>query len=220
MCGRFNIIQANLNSIMEAFHLTTMVELILSPHYNFAPSQETIVLVNEGPQIVPRMMKWGLIPPWSKPEKPTIYINLRADTLQTKPTFTKFLRTSRCIVPADGFYEWKTEGKMKTPYRFVLEEGIFGFGGIYQESMDAKGTVHYTFCLITTEPNEVVAKVHDRMPVIVSKALASNWLNPKTLLSDVIACLGPYPAKSMKSYPVSTKLNSAKFDSEELIKPV
>lgn len=219
MCGRFTLTLNSVETIMDAFGLSTTLSMLLSPHFNLAPSQETVVLIHENGAIVPRLMKWGFVPAWSKPEKPTIYINLRADTLQTKPTFVKILKTSRCLVPADGFYEWKTEGKKKVPYRFVLEEGVFGLGGLFQESMDAKGTVHYTFCLITTEPNDVVAQVHDRMPVIIPKALIKTWLDPTTPLADLIACLGPYHATGMKSYPVSTKLNSAKEDRPEMIVP-
>jgi len=220
MCGRFNIIKLEVE-IASRFKADRLAALNLKSRYNVAPSQDVPVVI-PGESGKPRLviMKWGFVPPWATPEKPMTLINLRSDTLQMKPSFKKFLEKSRCIVPADGFYEWKTEGKTKIPYRFVLKEGLFGLGGVYRSATDKEGNEVLTFCLITTEPNSVVAQVHDRMPVIIPQALESAWLNPSAKPADYLACLAPYPPTEMSVYEVSRNLNTAKNDSPDLIIPV
>ena len=220
MCGRFTIAKTEAE-IASRFGADVEAGLRLQARYNVAPSQDIPVIlgsISGTPRLV--IMKWGFVPPWATPEKPMTLINLRSDTLQTKPAFKKYLQQSRCIVPADGFYEWAAVGKTKVPYRFVLKEGLFGLGGLYRSAKDKDGNEVLTCCLITTEANSVVSKIHDRMPVIISPALESSWLNPTANPSDYMACLASYPPEEMSTYEVSRNLNTAKNDSPVLILPV
>jgi putative SOS response-associated peptidase YedK len=220
MCGRFTIAKTEAE-IASRFRADVSEGVHLNARYNVAPTQDIPIIlgsVSGTPRLV--IMKWGFVPPWATPEKPITLINLRSDTLQSKPAFKKYLLQSRCIVPADGFYEWATEGKVKVPYRFVMKEGLFGLGGLFRSAKDKDGNEVLTCCLITTKANSVVSKVHDRMPVIISPAFESAWLNPTSLPTDYISCLAPYSPETMSAYEVSRNLNTAKNDSPDLIQPV
>ena len=217
MCGRTS--QAmSLDQLLKRFHIDSNESLEWLVKYNVAPSLNVPIVIQapeEKPRI--RLMKWGLVPPWAKEKKPQILVNLRAETLLGRPAFKKYLATSRCIMPVDGFFEWQTEklpkGKLrKIPYRYQPrgEGGIFGLGAVYEGE---------TFCLITTEPNELVSQVCDRMPVIIPEESEAAWLNPETKQADYVTCLAPYPAREMIAYEVSSVVNSGKIDTPECIAP-
>jgi putative SOS response-associated peptidase YedK len=211
-----------LAQLLERFHVDSSEALEWQVKYNVAPSLDVPVVVelNAGRRMA-LLMKWGMVPPWSKDNKYQPLINLRSDTLLNKPGFKRILESARCIVPSDGYYEWKTEGKIKTPYRFVMKSGeIFGLGGLYQTLTLPNGKTLYTMSLITTEPNHLGAQIHDRMPVIIPRSHEAAWLNPKSKFSDFAICLSPYPADEMRSYPVSPKINSGKVDSADLTLPL
>lgn len=184
------------------------------PHYNAAPSQRLPVILNTDPQHV-RVGRWGLVPFWSKDERAGI-INARAETVAEKPAFRQAFRKRRCLVPADGFYEWQRTGRVKVPYRITLKDGApFAFAGIWEEG---NGTEPATYAIITTTPNELVGKIHDRMPVILAendeRLWLSEWLNARQFLD----LLTPYSAKAMAAYPVSLLVNSPRNNVPEILR--
>jgi len=194
----------------------------LQPSFNIAPTHDVAVVVNKGnKQLV--AMRWGLVPYWAT--DPTVgarLINARAESLTSKHAFREAFKRRRCLVLADGFFEWKTEGTTKVPLFIYLESGeSFGFAGLYEIWSPPLGDKLITCTIITTAPNELVRPVHDRMPVILPKGAEDLWLDPTiedhTRLLDL---LQPYPADEMFAHPVSKLVNSVKNDSPECIEPV
>lgn len=159
-------------------------------------------------------MKWDLAGSWTKEAKSSPLNNLRSETVLGKEYFNKMLQKSRCLIPVDGYYEWKD----KAPYRFVSKDGDqLGLGGVYNTKMSPEGHPEYYFAVITTEANELAKKVHHRQPIIIPSAKETIWLNRSARQYNYVDCLAPSPAADMDYYPVSAKLNSAKNDSPELI---
>ena len=149
-------------------------------------------------------------------------INARAETASAKPSFRDALRSRRCLIPADGFYEWQTTGKTKQPYCFeVGNSELFAFAGIWDSWKDQAGQVLETCSILTTTPNAVTAAVHNRMPVILDRASYGLWLDPgMTTVGEVFALLKPYDARLMRCYPVSARVNKVSNDDEECTAPV
>lgn len=221
MCGRFSLARADTDKLAERFHAAPY-PMNLEPHYNLAPSQETISIVHwqNQRQIVP--MKWGLIPYWNqKKPKPYPLINVRSESLIEKPIFKPYFEKQRCLIPADGFFEWRTEGASKIPFRAVLKnENVFAFAGLWEKIDLPDGKVQVCFTIITTEANSLVYPIHDRMPVILAKDAEEEWLNPSQHnTQELIKFLKPYPADQMKVYEVSREVNSPRHDSPECIFP-
>ncbi len=190
-------------------------------HYNGAPGQDYLIarLQTDSDDITLDMIRWGLLPPWAKDRKMAWkMINARAETVSTAPAFRKAFAERRCLVPVDGFFEWEKVGKEKRPYMIaMLDRKPFTLAGLWENWKDpATGEWVRTFTIITTEANELVAELHDRMPVIIGPEDRERWLkgpNPKELLK-------PYPAEAMTMWAVSPKLNSPKNDSPDLLEPV
>lgn len=182
--------------------------------YNIRPSQPLVAILNTDPEQM-ILAEWGIAPFWDKTGKKQI-INARKDSLE-KPTFKESFHERRCLILADGFYEWKAEGsKSKTPYRFTLKsEEPFAFAGIWQEKNDEPQAV-----IITTDPNEVVEPIHNRMPAILTPEAEREWLNPDLEPEQVLDLLRPYPNTDIKSYPVSTLVNRPLNDNPAIINPV
>jgi len=220
MCGRFSL-GLDLADLQDALPEFVFPEA-LSPHYNIAPSQEVAVVPNNGAGKV-AFFRWGLIPSWAK--DPTIgnrMINARADTLAEKPAFRAAYRRRRCLILADGFYEWQaTAGrKVKTPMYVRLASGApFAFAGLW-EAWRPDDTPVFSCTIITTEPNALMAPIHHRMPVILPPEAYARWLDPAELapvrLQDL---LKPYPSELMLAYPVSTLVNSPGNDDPACIAP-
>ena len=194
----------------------------LQPSFNVAPTDPVAVVLNSGTKRLVSM-RWGLVPYWAT--DPTIaskLINARAETLTAKAAFKEAFKKRRCLVIADGFFEWQKQGTKKTPLFFYLKaERPFGFAGLYEIWTPPLGEPLVTCMIITTEPNELVRPIHNRMPAILSKANEDFWLDSSiedhTRLLDL---LRPYPAEEMDAYTVSTTVNSVKNDSPECIEPV
>jgi len=169
-------------------------------------------------------MRWGLIPSWSKDMSgAAMMINARSETAATKPAFRDPLTSRRCIVPADGFYEWQRRGKAKQPYCFeVNDDELFTFAGLWERWKDPNGHWIKSCTILTTTPNAVTSSVHDRMPVILNPDDYDLWLDPGfTDVAAVSEMLRPFDAWLMRSYPVSTRINhAANDDDEECAKPV
>jgi putative SOS response-associated peptidase YedK len=169
------------------------------------------------------MMQWGLVPHWVKDPKESMHpINARAETLAEKPMFRSLLKNKRCLIPASGFYEWMKEGKKKNPFYIHLKENpIFAFAGLYDVWYDASGEAHATYTIITTEANELVARLHNRMPVILKRENENRWLSgdapSQEELKDI---LGPFPPDEMDMHRVSSRVNSPTVDDEQLLHPL
>ncbi len=192
----------------------------LPPRYNIAPAQQVAIIRQHHDHPGRRLSsaRWGLVPFWSKdPNIGYKMINARAETIAEKPAFREAFRTRRCLIPADGFYEWKKEGKTKQPFSFtMIDDSIFAFAGIWERWKDPKGTIVETCSILTTAANALLADMHDRMPVIVSPEDYELWLDPGFKNPDgLIDILKPYDPRLMKRYPVSTRVNLVKNDDPE-----
>ena len=217
MCGRFGI-SFDRELIEQRFG--AKFEEDFKPRYNAAPSQSLPVILNDEPKTI-QFLSWGLRPAWmTKVSKREGLINVRAETLQEKPTFKKDLAWHRCLVLADSFYEWKKTGKQKLPYRILLKSGEpFAFAGIWEENTDEDGQPLKTFAIITTEANSLVGQVHNRMPVMLKPEAEKIWTDHDSSMENLYSLLHPYPANLMQMYEISTRINRASEDSPELIKP-
>src|SRR5262245_25500712 len=219
MCGRFTM-ATNAEALEERFRAYVSTE-VAPPTYNAAPSQAQLTILNEHPHAIIRAA-WGFVPEWAdgRPDvKPLI--NARAETVATKPFFRDAFKRKRCLVLADGFYEWKRAGKGKVPYRIALKtEEPFAFAGIWSTVHDGQGGVHPTFAIPTTEANALVAQIHTRMPVILREPDEAAWINPSLTLEAAQALLVPLPAELLMAYEVSSRVNSPASNSPDLLQPV
>lgn len=219
MCGRFAIVSP-VHELIEAFALAAAPEQ-LRPRYNAAPSQELPVIPNREPRAL-ELFRWGLVPFWAKDAKiGNRMINARSETLTEKPSFKKALEQRRCLVPADGFYEWKKTDVGKQPHFIRLRSGSpMALAGLW-ERWDKGPEPLLTFTIVTTTPNPLMARLHHRMPVILPERTWARWLDPDPLLSDALeGMFDPYPADEMEAFEVSTAVNSPANDAPELIQPV
>jgi len=197
---------------------------LIKPRYNIAPSQNSPTLVVKEDRRVLVMMRWGLVPFWAK-EASIGYkmINAKSETLTEKPSFRKPFKEKRCLVLADGFYEWeKTDKKNKVPYRFVLKNRQpFAFAGLWDVWKTPEGDTLLSFTIITTRANELMERIHDRMPVILNEKDEAKWLDPEFKDTDKLSSLlQPYTSEQMVAYKVSTIVNSPKNDTPSCIEPV
>ncbi len=207
MCGRYSL-SCDINELYDRFHIARGVQTV-APRFNIAPTQEALIIDADNTLC---LMQWGLIPSWSKdPKIGSKMINARAETVHEKPSFRNLLKHHRCLVLADGYYEWSNTGNEKVPYRFELEEkGPFALAGIWTTWQDLD-----TFTILTTSANRKTRSVHDRMPVILSPESEERWLDPEEKYFDDL--LGPYPGNAMKMFPVTNFVNNIKNDSEECL---
>jgi len=191
-------------------------------HFNIAPgSTNPVIVMHERVEAV--MMQWGLVPHWVKDIKATHRpINARAESLVEKPTFRSLLRTRRCLVPASGFFEWKPDQGRKVPfYIHVKEDPVFALAGLYDIWQNPAGTTLQTYTIITTAPNDLLAPIHNRMPVILRQEDEIRWLSHDALTTEEMhRILAPYPAEGMEAYPVSERVNSTVADDRQVIEPV
>lgn len=222
MCGRYSL-ATDYDAINDRFMLRggVRVPMQFRPRYNIAPTQEVLTVVNAtGRWNEPRMMKWGLIPFWAKDASiGNRMINARAETISKKPAFRNAFRQRRCLVVADGFYEWRKDGRHTVPMRIILKTGeAFGFAGLWETWESPEGTAIETCSIVTTTPNAVMEPIHNRMPVILPRKAESVWLD--IAISNTAALqelLVPYPAEEMEAYEVSTMVNSPTNDTPEAL---
>lgn len=218
MCGRFTL-RSNAKAIAAAFDLAGAVPEF-RPRYNVAPTQMIPVIRKPGELTLAR---WGLIPSWAKDEKIGYsLINARADGVADKPSFRSAFKRHRCLVVADGFYEWKKlDGKNKQPYFIHLKnDSPFAFAGLSEHWTKGKEPID-SATIITTDPNSLMEKIHDRMPVILPKKSWQVWLDPEFSDRDeLLKMLKAYPAKEMVATPVSTVVNNPRNEKAECIEPV
>lgn len=217
MCGAFSVIHP-FRDLSRRFN-AGYNEKETKPRYNIRPSQPIATILNTDPDEIVYTL-WGIHPFYDKTGK-MFFINARDDSM-TKPTWKKLLQEKRCLILADGFYEWQKQSKSKTkiPYRFELKsKEPFAFAGLWQLEEDEKGNRIPHSVIITTEPNSIVEDIHDRMPAILLPDLEQVWLNPDNDSETAIKALRPYPAQKMVSYPISTLVNKPSNDSAEIINP-
>jgi putative SOS response-associated peptidase YedK len=219
MCGRYTI--AHPEDIAARFN-TLPLPLDLKPTYNAAPSQALPVVIQHDAARVIDVMEWGLLPAWAKGKTAQIRpINARSEGLDAKPFYRGPFKYRRCIVPVDGFYEWKTEGKVKIPYYFKRpDNALMGLAGLWESALlpDTGAEVH-TFTIITTTPSDLMKPIHDRMPVIIDPNQESAWL--ETSPEDA-GLLRRYlqPQEGLECFPVSPDVNNTRNNSAELIGPI
>ncbi|MBP3040593.1 SOS response-associated peptidase [Bacillaceae bacterium Marseille-Q3522] len=224
MCGRFTI-TVSVKEIINRFEIQQFVqEQLFSPSFNVAPGQKILAVINDGSKNRLGYLKWGLVPPWAKDEKIGYkMINARAETLADKPSFRHALKKRRCLIVADSFYDWKLQDPdTKVPMRIKMKSNeLFAMAGLWESWKSANGKIVYSCTIITTEANELMKDIHDRMPVILKKEDEERWLDPS--ISDtaiLMKILKPYDAEKMEAYEVSTDINSAKNNFPELIQRV
>lgn len=226
MCGRFTL-HVSPNKLAELFQLATSPTL--APRYNIAPTQP-IGIVRIDPERSARewtLVVWGLVPSWSKdPSIGSRMINARSETAHEKPSFRAAFRRRRCLIPADGFYEWKRSGNKKQPYFIQLADGApFAFAGLWEQWMAPDGSELQTSTILTCDANERVAPIHPRMPVILQEEDYGEWLGEETLgdavdLTPLRHLLRPYASEKMSAFPVSTYVNRPQNEGADCIRPL
>ena len=218
MCGRYSLLC--IDDLGNRFRVFDPMMGARS-RFNITPGNEMPVIVRTEQNHL-AVMRWGLIPRRTKDIRTaTPLINARAETLDSKPAFRPLLHTPRCLIPASGFFEWKKEGKIKNPFYFrLMDTPLFSFAGLFDQWHNPEGVTVSTYTIITCEANHLVAPVHDRMPVILSRENEERWLDPGPLLpGDLKRILVPYPAELMNSLQVSTLVNNPSVDDDRVVLP-
>jgi putative SOS response-associated peptidase YedK len=223
MCGRYRL--SRRKQLVEEYFGAVSGEDDWNPRYNVAPSQPVPTIRQDARECVRKLsiMRWGLIPSWAK--DPSIgykTINARAETVATTPSFREPFTSQRCLIPADGFYEWQRNGKTKQPYCFEVNDGkLFAFAGLWDRWRNPQGEPIESCTILTTKPNSLLADIHDRMPVILSSDNYDLWLDPAFRdTASVAGMLKPFDPSMMRRYPVSTRVNQVQNDDADCVKPL
>ncbi|TBL77667.1 SOS response-associated peptidase [Paenibacillus thalictri] len=222
MCGRYTI-TLTLEEMMLRFLLDDSFPAYHTPKYNVAPGQMVLAIIHDGEKNRLGELKWGLVPSWSKDDKSGArMMNARAETIADKPAYRLPFQRKRCLIPADGFYEWKRTGKDKQPMRIVLkDEGLFAMAGLYDTWIAPDGSKLSTCTIITVPSNGLMAGIHDRMPAILRREDEQVWLDRRNQDSKLLqSLLKPYPEELMRAYPVSSLVGSVRNDTPECIREV
>ena len=222
MCGRYRLSR---RKQVIAEHFDAPFDDDWEPRYNIDPTQPVPVIRQhpKDPRRALSLMRWGLVPSWAKDISGSAnMINARSETAATKPAFRDPMRFRRCLVPADGFYEWRKTGTSKQPYCFEVNDGqLFAFAGLWDGWRDRSGQWIRSCSILTTTPNALTSPVHDRMPVILSREAYDLWLDPGRTDVDVLSdLLKPFDARLMRSFAVSSRLNQVANDDEACSLPI
>ena len=219
MCGRY-VLYGPDDSLIEAFDLRDVPRL--PPRYNVAPGADVLVVLRgaSGERIA-RAMRWGLVPAWAKdPSLGARLNNARAETVQTRPAFRSAFRSRRCLIPANGFYEWQApatpKGRKQPWYVSPTDGPFFAFAGLMQRWGPREAPL-YTTCIVTTDANALMAPIHDRMPVILARESWRRWLDPQTPLPELRPLLQPAPPEGMQAWAVSVAVSQARNEGSQLI---
>jgi putative SOS response-associated peptidase YedK len=217
MCGRYTVIAPS-SALAKRFNAKEAASP--APNFNAAPSQALPIITNSVPGQI-QLVRWGLVPAWSRdPASGPKPINARAETLAEKPSFRQLLARKRCLVLADSFYEWQATERGKIPHRILLKsEEPFAFAGLWDEWLDrATGELHPTFTIVTTEPNELMARLHNRMPVILPGPDAERaWLADDLAPAAHQELLVPYDTTLMREYAITTRVNSPAHNDPDVL---
>ena len=227
MCGRYGrrADKQRIAEWMQAHDTNVFDETYLAPSYNIAPTDfQPIVRLDRDGQRELTVMRWGLVPYWAKDSKIGFStINAKSETVTTSPTFREAMKRRRCLVPAEWFYEWqKTDAKMKQPYAISLrDDSLFAFAGLWERWKDkAKDQVLETYTILTTDPNELLEPIHNRMPVILAPKDYQRWLEPGEPTHLPVDLLKPYPAEEMKAWKIGSAVGNVRNNAPELIAPI
>jgi putative SOS response-associated peptidase YedK len=218
MCGRYRL--SRRKQLVEEYFDVSSDNDDWIPRYNIAPTQP-VPAIRQHPKEPRRylsMMRWGLIPSWSRDASGAArMINARSETAHQLPAFRDALKLRRCLIPADGFYEWQKRGSSKQPFCFEVREGeLFAFAGLWDRWKDGNGQWIRSCSILTTEPNALTRTVHDRMPVILGKDDYDSWLDPgMTNAENLSDLLKPFDARLMRCFPVSNRVNQVQNDDAE-----
>ena len=222
MCGRYEV-HSPIEEIARSFHAEPTAEAAQLPvRYNVAPSLKVPVVRFRDRKRELAALSWGLLPSWSKGGAGNRPINARAEGVFEKPMFRNGITRRRCLIPADGFYEWEQRPGGKQPWHVAMIDGrTFALGGIW-EYWAKKGEQPVLSCaIIVTDANELVRKIHDRMPVIIAPEDYDRWLDPELIdPTEIEKMLAPFPAEEMRAYPVSMRVNDANNEGPDLIEPI
>jgi putative SOS response-associated peptidase YedK len=211
MCGRFTLRDPNRIKLAHIDYLRD--EDLIIPRYNIAPSQNVLTIQQRGEDREAAFLQWGLIPYWSKQQN--VIINARVETIEQKASFSDSFQKRRCLIFADGFYEWERNGKISQPYYFQMKDATpFAFAGIW-DNWKSQGSLITSCAIITTTANELLAEIHHRMPVILGTESYDLWLTGRT--PDAKSLLTPFPASEMTSHRVSHDVNDTKMDDAHLV---
>lgn len=221
MCGRFSLM-TDVNVILERFQIQEFDPISYRKNYNIAPGQSILAVVNDGVKNKAGLLRWGLVPYWA--QDPSIgykMINARSETVDVKKSFKRLFTRRRCLIVADGFYEWKEERGKKLPFRIKLKnDQPFAFAGLW-DRWEKNGENLTTCTILTTEANSIMKDIHNRMPVILTPETEKIWLNPKNDDPNLLKqLLTKYSSKEMETYRVSTIVNSSKNNFQECVKPI
>jgi len=220
MCGRFTE-SRELKDVAARFEAETG-DTLFTPSYNIGPGRFTPVITFDGPARHLELMRWGLIPSWAKDEKIAFKtFNARSETVFEKPSFRSAIKKRRCLVPADGYFEWqKTDGGKVPYYIYLKDHPLFAFAGIW-ESWDkaAGGSLLTTFSILTTTPNEKMTALHHRMPVILPLEAEAAWLDPDTAREELINLFEPFSEEMMLFHRVNPEIGNVRNDFPQLIEP-
>ena len=223
MCGRFTLITEP-EELKEVFNIADVSNCQLEARYNIPPTTKvaTVLKIAESQQRECQLLRWGLIPSWSKDSRMGAkLINARAETLTEKPSFRSAFKRRRCLVLADGFYEWKRLGTKKQPYYFHLQnKQPFAFAGLWEQWQSPENEKIISCTIVTTDANELLQPIHNRMPVILHQKDYEKWLDPQLQNTELLQeLLQPYPAEEMTAHAVSTRVNNPKHTSLDCIRP-
>jgi putative SOS response-associated peptidase YedK len=219
MCGRYTLATPKERLAEEFGFENSSVEL--PPSYNIAPTQGVAAVLEEGGQRRLEVLRWGLIPPWADdPQIGSRMINARSETAPEKPSFRRAFRERRCLIPADGFYEWRRTNGAKQPYYIHMQDGRpFAFAGLWESwSKGGEGEVR-TCTILTTGANAIVGEIHERMPVIVAPDAYEVWLDPASEKDELRGLLAPFSGDEMEAYPVSRFVNSPSNNDPRCVEP-
>jgi putative SOS response-associated peptidase YedK len=219
MCGRFTITVSldDLKSYLKQFYQIDLEDKLFDlPKYNVSPGTDVIAIIFDGKKYRVGLLKWGFIPNYAKDDK-QIIINAKAETIDEKISFKKSFESKRCLILADGFYEWAKSNGEKTPMRITKkDQSLFPMAGLYNTYQNADGTKIHSACIITTEANEIMKPIHDRMPVIFDNKEIIKWFTEKDS-AKTKNLLKPYDSNQMEAYRVSKRVNDAKNQDQSLI---
>jgi putative SOS response-associated peptidase YedK len=219
MCGRFTL---HTSGEEIAQHFALSIPPPLTPRYNIAPSQEACAIrtLESSRDRSAAFLRWGLIPRWAKePKIGYRMINARAESVAEKPAFRAAFRHRRCLIPADGFYEWRRDGRTRQPFHLTRQDGgLFAFAGLWEQWRDPDAGIIESFSIVTTRANDLLAPIHNRMPVILPPDAYPIWIDPGARDPGVLeGLLTPFPSQAMKAVPVSPRVNSPGADDPNLI---
>lgn len=218
MCGRYTL-ASSAEEVVEAFDVPPLA-FDYHPRYNIAPGQDAPVLARDRGGRRMGLLRWGLVPSWSD-EAGAGFINARGESVATTPSFRDAFRRRRCLVPADGFYEWRRDGRVRTPFHFhPAARAPISFAGIWERWTRSGRETRYGFAILTVAASDDVAPIHDRMPVVIEPPDRLDWLDPATPADRLRAMLVPAPAGSFTARRVSPRVNSPSVDDATLLETV